>query len=66
MKTEMTLDQNLTANKTTAKLIKVGRDDFDLTIAHEMQRLIERIKQERELSNRAARKVATEFIGEQK
>jgi len=62
----MTLDQNLTANKTTAKLIKVGRDDFDLTIAHEMQRLIERIKQERELSNRAARKVATEFIGEQK
>ena len=59
---EPTHEQNLEANKLAVKLIKVGRDDFDLSIAQTLHILVEQVKQKRSISARAARKIVRELL----
>ena len=66
MITEPSFILNFKLNHLTENLIQAKQDDFEVNMVLELQNFVEQIKQKRNISTGAARKVATEFIGELK
>ncbi len=53
-------------NKFINSLIEKGKDNFEIHVAIQLQDLVDQIKFKRGVGSQAARKVATELIGEMK
>ena len=64
MITEPSFSSNFKLNKLTEKLILARKDGFEIKIVSALFSLIEEIKQIRNISTRAARKVAIELLNE--
>jgi len=56
-------ERNQRANKTVTKLIEAGRDEFDITIVQDVQKLTNRIMQKRGIGIKAARLIVVDFVG---
>ena len=57
---QTTLDTK--ANRLTARLIKAGKDDFDIDIAQSVYRLDDQVQRRRSVGIKAARKILTDLL----
>ena len=53
---------NTKANQLTARLIEVGKDDFDIDIAQSVYRLDDQVQRRRSVGIKAARKILTDLL----
>ena len=59
---KQTHEQNLNANKTTARLISEGKSGFDIEIAMMVNELTRRVCQHRNITAKEAKKIVAGFI----
>ncbi len=56
------LERSKRENKLAAKLIELGKDDFDLEIARMANELMNRVCQQRDITRTAAAKIVSDFL----
>ncbi len=66
MITEPSFTLNFKLNRLTEKRILANKTGFEIKIGQALFSIVEEIAQTRNISNQAARKVATEILGELK